>query len=192
MHLKTASSEASADIAEQDVQTQQVATAITEMAATAHGLPAISWTDNQIAQAKAHCQHRPAAGRYPAQGDGAGHPGRACLHGRRGTGGGVGPHRCADERDPGHCGSDQSAGAQRRHRGGAGRGAGARLCGGGGRGANLHCTHKATEQIQRQHRPDPAYPERLEGNDTAEPTDPTCVTLTRQGSGELCIRCWRK
>ncbi len=58
VHLKTASSEASADIAEQDVQTQQVATAITEMAATAHEIARnILETDNQIAQAKAHCQN---------------------------------------------------------------------------------------------------------------------------------------
>lgn len=58
VHLKTASSEASADIAEQDIQTQQVATAITEMAATAHEIARnILETDNQIAQAKAHCQH---------------------------------------------------------------------------------------------------------------------------------------
>ncbi|WP_349918263.1 methyl-accepting chemotaxis protein [Aeromonas veronii] len=57
-HLKTASSEASADIAEQDIQTQQVATAITEMAATAHEIARnIQETDNQIAQAKVHCQH---------------------------------------------------------------------------------------------------------------------------------------
>ena len=58
VHLKTASSEASADIAEQDIQTQQVATAITEMAATAHEIARnIQETDNQIAQAKVHCQH---------------------------------------------------------------------------------------------------------------------------------------
>ncbi|WP_421293287.1 methyl-accepting chemotaxis protein [Aeromonas taiwanensis] len=57
-HLKTASSEASADIAEQDIQTQQVATAITEMAATAHEIARnIQETDNQIAHAKAHCEH---------------------------------------------------------------------------------------------------------------------------------------
>ncbi|MGS3143526.1 methyl-accepting chemotaxis protein [Aeromonas sanarellii] len=58
VHLKTASSEASADIAEQDIQTQQVATAITEMAATAHEIARnIQETDNQIAQAKAHCEN---------------------------------------------------------------------------------------------------------------------------------------
>ena len=58
VHLKTASSETSADIAEQDIQTQQVATAITEMAATAHEIARnIQETDNQIAQAKVHCQH---------------------------------------------------------------------------------------------------------------------------------------
>ena len=57
VHLKTASSEASADIAEQDIQTQQVATAITEMAATAHEIARnIQETDNQVAQAKVHRQ----------------------------------------------------------------------------------------------------------------------------------------
>ena len=58
VHLKTASSEASADIAEQDIQTQQVAAAITEMAATAHEIARnIEETDSQIAQAKVHCLH---------------------------------------------------------------------------------------------------------------------------------------
>lgn len=58
VHLKTASSQASADIAEQDIQTQQVATAITEMAATAHEIARnIQETDSQIAQAKVHCEH---------------------------------------------------------------------------------------------------------------------------------------
>jgi aerotaxis receptor len=58
VHLKTASSEASADIVEQDIQTQQVAAAITEMAATAHEIARnIEETDSQIAQAKEHCQH---------------------------------------------------------------------------------------------------------------------------------------
>ncbi|HDZ8832030.1 TPA: methyl-accepting chemotaxis protein, partial [Aeromonas dhakensis] len=58
VHLKSASSEASSDIAEQDAQTQQMATAITEMASTAQEIARnIQDTNSQIAEAKAHCQH---------------------------------------------------------------------------------------------------------------------------------------
>ncbi len=58
MHLKSASSEASSDIAEQDAQTQQMAAAITEMASTAQEIARnIQDTNSQIAEAKAHCQH---------------------------------------------------------------------------------------------------------------------------------------
>ncbi|MGL4354652.1 MAG: methyl-accepting chemotaxis protein [Aeromonas popoffii] len=58
VHLKSASSEASSDIAEQDAQTQQMAAAITHMASTAQEIARnIQDTNNQIAQAKTHCQH---------------------------------------------------------------------------------------------------------------------------------------
>ncbi len=58
VHLKSASSEASSDIAEQDAQTQQMAAAITEMASTAQEIARnIQDTNSQIAEAKAHCQH---------------------------------------------------------------------------------------------------------------------------------------
>jgi PAS domain S-box-containing protein len=58
VHLKSASSEASSDIAEQDAQTQQMAAAITQMASTAQEIARnIQDTNNQIAEAKTHCQH---------------------------------------------------------------------------------------------------------------------------------------
>ena len=58
VHLKSASSEVSSDIAEQDAQTQQMAAAITEMASTAQEIARnIQDTNSQVAQAKAHCQH---------------------------------------------------------------------------------------------------------------------------------------
>jgi aerotaxis receptor len=51
VHLKSASSEASSDIAEQDAQTQQMASTAQEIARN------IQDTNNQIAEAKTHCQH---------------------------------------------------------------------------------------------------------------------------------------